>query len=63
MICSRDKLENPPTDPFITKSMFYKKGKMPLIVRVCPLGPTDPTGPNRPTKYAKNHDPERNDHE
>ena len=29
-----DKLENPPTDPFTGKPMFYKKGKMPLIVKV-----------------------------
>ena len=29
-----DKLENPPADPFTGKPMFYKKGKMPLIVKV-----------------------------
>ena len=29
-----DKLENPPVDPFTGKPMFYKKGKMPLIVKV-----------------------------
>ena len=29
-----DRLENPPVDPFTGKPMFYKKGKMPLIVKV-----------------------------
>ena len=29
-----DTLENPPVDPFTGKPMFYKKGKMPLIVPV-----------------------------
>ena len=29
-----DTLENPPADPFTGKPMFYKKGKMPLIVQV-----------------------------
>ena len=29
-----DKLRNPPVDPFTGKPMFYKKGKMPLIVKV-----------------------------
>ena len=29
-----DTLENPPVDPFTGQPMFYKKGKMPLIVRV-----------------------------
>ena len=29
-----DKLENPPVDPFTGKPMSYKKGKMPLIVKV-----------------------------
>ena len=29
-----DRLENPPLDPFTGKPMFYKKGKMPLIVKV-----------------------------
>ena len=29
-----ENLENPPVDPFTGKPMFYKKGKMPLIVKV-----------------------------
>ena len=29
-----DTLENPPADPFTGKPMLYKKGKLPLIVRV-----------------------------
>ncbi|MBE6372164.1 MAG: hypothetical protein E7055_08840 [Lentisphaerae bacterium] len=29
-----DQLENPPVDPFTGKPMFYKKGKMPLLVKV-----------------------------
>ena len=29
-----ERLENPPVDPFTGKPMFYKKGKMPLIVQI-----------------------------